>query len=82
MMKGKSANKKVQVGLAKKDPNRYPKGLNRRKVQAIIAHYESQTEEQAVAEDEAVYKSNRVTMMGVPVDLVPKVQKLIARRFG
>lgn len=51
-------------------------------MQAIVAHYENQTEDQAVAEDEAAYHSNRVTMMGVPVDLVPKVQKLIAKRFG
>ncbi len=81
-MKIKSANQKARAGSAKKDPNRYPKGLSRRKVQAIVAHYENQTEDQAVAEDEAAYHSNRVTMMGVPVDLVPKVQKLIAKRFG
>jgi hypothetical protein len=81
-MKRKLIAKSVRVGSAKKDPNRYPKGLNRRKVQAIIAHYENQTEAQAVAEDEAAYRSNKVTMMGVPVDLVPKVQKLIARRSG
>jgi hypothetical protein len=67
---------------AGKDPNRYPRGLNRRKVQAIIAHYENQTEDEAVAEDEAAYHDDSVTMMGVPVALVPKVQKLIARRSG
>jgi hypothetical protein len=66
----------------KKDPNRYPKGLNRRKMQAIIDHYESQTEGQAVAEDEAAYHSNAITMIAVPVRLVPQVQKLIARRSG
>jgi hypothetical protein len=62
--------------------SRYPRGLNREKVQAIIDHYENQTEDEAVAEDEAAYHNNAVTMMGVPVELVPKVQKLIAKRSG
>jgi hypothetical protein len=77
--------KKMKVangGLKKKDPNRYPRGLNRRKVQAIIAHYENQTEEEAFAEDEAAYQSDKVTMMGVPVKLVPQVQRLIAKQSG
>jgi hypothetical protein len=81
-MKGKSANKAKVAGSGRKDPNRYPRGLNRRKVQAIIAHYENQTDAEAIAEDEAAYRSDKVTMMGVPIDLVPKVQRLIAKRSG
>jgi hypothetical protein len=79
IMKSKSANKKTRAASAKKDPNRYPKGWNRRKVQAIIDHYDHQTDDEAISEAEAPYHSNRVTMIGVPVDLVPKIQKLIAR---
>ena len=75
----KSAKRNGRANSVGKDPNRYPKGLNRQKVQAIIDHYENQTEEQAVAEDEAAYHSNSITMMGVPVKLVPKIQKMIAR---
>ena len=75
----KSAKQNGRSNPAKRDPNRYPKGLNRQKVQAIIDHYENQTEDQASAEDEAAYHSNSVTMMGVPIKLVPKVQKMIAR---
>ncbi len=75
----KAANRHTRT---KRDPNRYPKGLNRRKVAAIIAHYENQTEGEAAAEDEAAYHSNAVTMMGVPVELVSKVQKLITKRSG
>jgi hypothetical protein len=74
-MKSKSTNGKACANASKRDPNRYPKGLTRRRVQGIIAHYESQTEDQVVAEDEAAYYSNRVTMMGVPVDLVPPSPK-------
>jgi hypothetical protein len=65
-----------------KDLNQYPPGLDRGKVQTIIAHYEGQTEDQAAAEDEAAYHNSAVTMMGVPTELVPKVQALIARRSG
>ena len=63
-----------------KDPNRYPKGLNRQKVQAIIRHYEGQSDNEAIAEAEAAYERTDTTMMAVPVALVPKVQRLIAKR--
>jgi hypothetical protein len=65
---------------APKDPNRYPKGWNRKRVQKLIDHYENQTEQQAAAEDEAAYHSATVTMMAVPVELVPAVQRLITRK--
>ena len=81
-MKGKSTDKSIRGKTIKNDPNRYPRGLNRRKVQAIIAHYENQTEDEAIAEDEAAYHSKKITMMGVPVRLVGKVQELIAKRSG
>ncbi len=64
----------------KKDPNRYPKGWDAKRVQAVIDHYENQTDDEAIAEDEAAYRSCAVTMMAIPVELVPKVSKLIARR--
>ncbi|HSZ57792.1 MAG TPA: hypothetical protein VK797_19170 [Tepidisphaeraceae bacterium] len=40
----------------RKDPNRYPKGWNRAKVQALIEHYENQTEDEALAELEAAFR--------------------------
>lgn len=78
--KSSSANRGARSGAG--DSNRYPRGLNRRKVRAIIDHYQNQTEDQAIAEDRAAYHSGKVTMMGVPTELVPKVQKLISRRSG
>jgi len=39
--------------MKRKDPNKYPPGLNARRVQAIIDHYDNQSEEEALAEDEA-----------------------------
>lgn len=65
-----------------KDPNRYPKGLDRKKVQSVIRHYESQSDDDAIAEAAAAYRDIRTTMMPIPVELVPRVQKLIAKRAG
>ena len=38
-----------------KKQNRFPKGWNEARVQAVLKHYEAQTEEEAVAEDEAAF---------------------------
>ncbi len=65
-----------------KDPNRYPKGLDRKNIRAVIDHYENQTEDQAVVEDEAAYENNLITMMAAFVELVSKVQGMIAKRAG
>ena len=59
-----------------KDPHRYPKGWNRKRVEAVLAHYENQTE------DEAAYKDGAFAMIQVPIELVAAVQKLIAKRAG
>jgi hypothetical protein len=66
----------------KKAQVKYPKGWNEKKIKALVDHYENQSEEEAVAEDEAAYRSTRTTMMAVPVKLVPRVQKMIARMAG
>jgi hypothetical protein len=58
----------------------YPPGWNEERVRQVLEHYESQSDEEAVAEDEAAYESPLETMMSVPVDLVPAVRELIARR--
>jgi hypothetical protein len=50
------------------------------RVRRVLEHYEQQSEEEAVAEDEAAYESTTHTAMEVPVDLVPVVRELIARR--
>lgn len=62
--------------------SRLPKGWTDREIKSLAAHYDNQSEDEAVAEDEAAYQSTRLTMMAVPVELVPKVQQLIAKRAG
>jgi len=39
-----------------KDPNRYPPGWDLERVRRLIQHYESQSDEEAIAEDEAAFE--------------------------
>jgi len=58
--------------------NRFPPGWNEKRVREVLAHYEGQTEDEAVAEDEAAFEDKDQTFMEVPNALVPKVRELIA----
>lgn len=59
---------------------RFPAGWDEARVRCVLEHYEEQSDEEAVAEDEAAYESTTYTTMAVPVDLVPSVRELIAKR--
>ncbi len=61
-------------------PPQYPAGWNEHRVKRVLAHYEAQSDDEAVAEDEAAYESTTHTAMEVPVDLVPAVRELLAKR--
>lgn len=58
----------------------YPAGWDEERVRRVLEHYEAQPDEEAVAEDEAAYEMTTHTAMDVPVDLVPVVRELIAKR--
>ena len=45
----------------------------------MLEHNETQSDEEAVAEDEAAHETTTHTAMDVPVDLVPVIRKLIAK---
>ena len=45
----------------------------------MLDHYESQSDEEAVVEDEAAFEATTHTAMEIPVDLVPTVRELIAK---
>jgi hypothetical protein len=62
-----------------KTSRRFPNGWNEERVRQLLEHYESQTDEESVAEDEAAFEAPRDTTMTVPVDLVPAVRDLISR---
>ena len=57
---------------------KFPTGWDEEKVRRVLAHFEEQTEEDALLEDEAGIEPYE-TVMNVPHDLVPKVRELIAK---
>ena len=60
--------------------NEFPPGWDEKRVRDVLEHYEKQSEEQGVAEDEAAIEDSSQTMMEIPNDLVPQVRELIAKR--
>jgi hypothetical protein len=59
---------------------KFPDGWDESRVKRVLEHYEGQSEEQAVAEDEAASEQRDQTLMEVPNELVPAVRELIAKR--
>ena len=55
----------------------FPDGWNEE--QRLLQHYESQTEEEAVAEDEAVLEDTTQTVMEIPNALVPSVRAILSQ---
>ena len=55
-------------------PTKFPPGWDETRVRRVIAHYESQTEDEEVAEDEAAYEQEGQTIMEIPKELVSKVR--------
>lgn len=58
---------------------KFPPGWDEERVRKVLAHYEEQTEDEAVAEDEAAFESQDQTTMEIPNELVPAVRELIAQ---
>ena len=59
--------------------SKFPPGWDEERVKRVLKHYESRSEEEAVAEDEAALDASVATIMNVPKDLVPEIRELIAR---
>ncbi len=57
-------------------PPRWDEG----RVQRILHHYDSLTEDEAVAEDEAAIEDVTQMVMDLPSELVPTVRALLADR--
>ena len=61
-------------------PTKFPDGWDESRVRRVLEHYERQSEDEAVAEDEAASEQRDKTLMEVPNELVPAVRELIAKR--
>ena len=60
--------------------NHFPPGWDDARVQRVLRHYERQSEEEAVAEDEAAFDGKNGAMIEVPYELLPAVRELISGR--
>lgn len=58
----------------------FPPGWDEARVRRVLAHYEGQTEEEGIVEDEAAAEDKTQTVMEIPNELVPAVRDLIAKR--
>jgi len=58
--------------------NYYLPGWDEERVRRVLAHYELQTDEEAVEEDTAAFE-NEQTMVQVPVELMPLIRELIGQ---
>ncbi len=72
-------NKSLNRGNTRRRQNKFPPGWDEERVKTILAHYEEQSEDEAVAEDEAAYEEPNQTVMEVPTTLVPAIRELIAK---
>ncbi|MBI2348956.1 MAG: hypothetical protein HYV05_09935 [Deltaproteobacteria bacterium] len=59
--------------------NKFPPGWNEERVRRVLAHYEEQTEEESVAEDEAAFEDSTQTVIEVSKELLPAIRELIAK---
>ena len=59
--------------------SKFPQGWDDDRVQRVLAHYETQSEGEAIAEDEAAFETPGQTVMEVPSELVSTVRELIAK---
>lgn len=57
---------------------KFPLGWNEEEVQRVLAHYEGQNDDEALAEDKAGIEG-AATIVEVPHDLLPQVRELIAK---
>jgi hypothetical protein len=57
----------------------FPPGWDEARVRRVLEYSAEQTEDEAVAEDEAAFEEDAQTLMRVPKELVPAVREMIAR---
>jgi hypothetical protein len=72
--------KKQSKKTKKSGKQKLPRGWDEERVRKVLEHYENQTEDDAVAEDEAAYKAQGQTVMIVPTELVPAIRQLLGQR--
>jgi hypothetical protein len=59
---------------------RFPPGWDEERVRRVLERYETQTDEEAIAEDEAAFEATTHTAVEIPIELLPTVRELVATR--
>ena len=61
-----------------KNASNFPPGWDEERVRRVLRHYDSLSEDEETAEDEAAFGDSTQTVMAVPKELAPAVRALIA----
>jgi hypothetical protein len=73
--------RKNQNGKKSSKPrSQFPPGWNQKRIDELVAHYDSQSDDERAAEIEAAAEAQGQTLISVPTKLIPDVLKLIKRR--
>jgi hypothetical protein len=64
----------------KRDPNRYPPGWNRERMQRLADYYDKMHEAEGAGEIESLPPIGDVTWVAVPTRLLPKVRQLLEQK--
>jgi len=67
----------VLVKKAEMTDKHFPAGWDEERVRRVLAHYETQAEDEAVAEDERAFKERGRTVIEVPVELMPVIREVM-----
>ena len=62
-----------RVGVVMKKTTNFPPGWDEERVHRLLSHYDSLSEDEAVAEDEARLREPHADVMAIPKELVPAV---------
>ena len=64
----------------KRSNKHFPPGWDEGRVRQVLTHYETQTEDEAVVEDERSFEDRgRRTVVEIPVESMPVIRKVIAQ---
>lgn len=66
--------------MTRKKKQKYPAGWDEGRVRKLAEHYDTQTENEQVAEHEAAMQAENQTVMVVPTELVPEIVKFINKK--
>src|SRR5215468_4042914 len=65
--------------MNRRKANKLAKRWTEERVRAVLAHYDRQTEDEVASEIDAASEKPRHAIVAVPVEIVPKVRKLVAK---